>query len=254
MGCDTGRYTLSQQGRRLWRSVSTPPKALLRHWLDADYITTSFGIKIWTARSDIPESIRMGLFDDKYERTEVLLAQVTLHSRDRVLDIGAGIGLVGLVATGICGEGNVLSCEANPYLEPIIRKNYQLNKWEPNLVMCAVTSDGRDLTFFRQQEDWVASSAFVRGRMGDEIIVQSVMINDLIDRHRPTAIIMDVEGGEVELLPVADLEGVRVVIVEMHPGIVGKELIEQAVEGMKEKGWRIARKRVDTVAFVPQEL
>ena len=249
-----GRYTLMQQSRRLRRAVSRGPKSLLRNWLNPDYITTSYGIKICTARSDIPESIRMELFHGTYERSEALFTQVTVHSRDRVLDIGAGIGLVGLVATRICGEGNVLSCEANPYLESIIRKNYQLNKWKPNLVMCAVTSDGRDLTFFRQQEDWVASSAFVRGRMGDEIVIQSVMINDLIDRHRPTVITMDVEGGEVELLPVSDLGGVRGVIVEMHPWIVGKEPIEQVVEGMKEKGWRIARKRANTVVFLSQEL
>ena len=249
-----GRYTLRQQGRRLWRSVSRPPKLLLRIWLNSDYITTSYGIKIWTAHSDIPESIRMALFEDKYERADALLTQVILHSRDRVLDLGGGIGLVGLVATRICGEGNVLSCEANLDLESIIRKNYRLNKWEPNLLMCAVTSDGRDLTFFQQPEDWIASSAFAQGRKGNEITAQSVMINDLIGRHHPTVIIMDVEGVEVELLPVADLRGVRVVIVEMHPDIVGKESIEQVVEGMKERGWRITRESSNTVVFVQQEL
>ena len=254
MGRSIGRYTLMQQSRRLWRIILRLPKGLLRYWLNADSITTSYGIKISTARSDIPESIRKALFYDTYERSEALLTQVTVHSQDRVLDIGTGIGLVGLVATRICGEGNVLSCEANPHLEPMVRKNYRLNGWEPNLIMCAVTSDGRDLTFFQQQDDWIASSAFVRGRQGHEITVQSVMINDLIDRHRPTVITMDAEGGEMELLPAADLGGVRAVIVEMHPHIVGKEPIEQIFEGMKERGWRIARRRGGTTVFVSQEL
>ena len=195
------------------------------------------GVKICTARGEIPKSVRSMLFKGTYEAHECNLVKHTVHPSDRVLEIGAGIGLVSLVATRNCGEGNVLSCEANPALESIIRGNYMLNGWVPNLTMCAVTSDGRDLTFFRDN-NVLSSSIFDRGLTDEEIIVESIAINDLIDRHRPSVIVMDVEGSEIELLPAADLSQVREVIVEMHPHIVGEEKIVSLVKNTEAKGFR----------------
>ena len=88
------------------------------------------------------------LYQGAYETPECDFVERTVRADDRVLELGAGIGVVGLIATRICGEGNVMSWEANPNLEALIRKNYRLNLWSPNLFMRAVTSDGRDVDFF----------------------------------------------------------------------------------------------------------
>ena len=59
-------------------------------------------------------------------------------------EIGCGIGLVSLVARKICTEGFVISYEANPQMETLIRKNYALNNLVPNLEMKAVSIDGKN--------------------------------------------------------------------------------------------------------------
>ena len=139
----------------------------------------------------------------------------------------------------------MLSCEANPEMESLIRKNYLLNGWQANLLMRAVTADGRKMTFFHN-DNILSSSAFDRGLVGDRIVVESCAIGNLIDSHDPSFIIMDVEGGEIELLSAADLTRVRTIVVEMHPHIVGEKKIAMLVNDMKERGFGIPEVRHKT--------
>ena len=214
---------------------------LKMHWRRLRNVKTLTvrGVKVRTARGEIPKTVRSMLFKGTYEAHECDLVERVVRSGDRVLEIGAGIGLVSLVATRLCGEGHVFSYEANPDLEPVIRKNYRLNGWAPDLTMRAVTSDGRDLPFFRSS-NVVSSSVVDRSLAGDRIVVESLAINDLIDEHRPSVVIMDVEGSEVDLLSTADLSRVRTLIAEMHPHIVGKEKITMLVGDIETKGFRLA--------------
>ena len=213
---------------------------LKMHWrrlLNVKTLTVR-GVKVRTAHGEIQKTVRSMLFKGTYEAHECELVERVVRSGDRVLEIGAGIGLVSLVATRFCGEGHVFSYEANPDLESVIRKNYRLNGWTPDLTMRAVTSDGRDLPFFRSS-NVVSSSVIDRNLTGDRIVVESLAINDLIDEHRPSIVIMDVEGSEVDLLSTADLSRVRILIVEMHPHIVGKEKVTMLVGDIEARGFRL---------------
>ena len=214
---------------------------LKMHWRRLRNVKTLTvrGVKVRTARGEIQKTVRSMLFKGTYEAHECDLVERVVLPGDRVLEIGAGIGLVSLVATRLCGEGHVFSYEANPDLEPVIRKNYRLNGWTPDLTMRAVTSDGRDLPFFRSS-NVVSSSVVDRNLAGDRIVVESLAINDLIDEHRPSVVIMDVEGSEVDLLSTADLSRVRILIAEMHPHIVGKEKITMLVGDIETRGFRLA--------------
>ncbi|MSO70549.1 MAG: FkbM family methyltransferase [Alphaproteobacteria bacterium] len=194
------------------------------------------GVRIRTAISDVPRSVRTALFKGTYESFECELVERVLKAGDRTLEIGAGIGLVSLVATRQCGEGNVLSCEANPDLEATVRANYALNGWTPNLLIKAVTADGRDLVFYKDSKV-VSSSAYDRKLNGQQVTVPSVAVNELIARHRPGVVIIDVEGGEIEVLPAADLSGVRTIIAELHPHIVGAEKIDAVVQNLVGQGF-----------------
>ncbi len=199
------------------------------------------GVKVITDRKRIPPFIQKLLFRRQYEDQERALVVKHLRPGDRVLEIGCGIGLVSLVATRVCGEGNVFSYEANPQMEEIIRENYRLNGWEPNLTMKAVTADGRRLKFF-QEENILSSSLLDRNLDGREIEIESVAINDAIRRHDPTVIVMDVEGAEEEILPVADLEGVRALILELHPHIIGAAKVSALVKDLEARGFSLREK------------
>jgi FkbM family methyltransferase len=213
---------------------------LKMHWRRMRNLQTLrlHGVLVGTSKESVPHSVRNALFKEVYEAHECELVKRAVRPQDRVLEIGAGIGLVSLLATRMAGEGQVLSCEANPALKPAILANYALNGWTPKLKMAAVTSDSGMVTF-HQNENLLSSSRIDRKLAGREITVPSVGINELIADHRPKVIIMDVEGSETELLAKADLSGVSSIIVEMHPHIVGAAEIDRLLEKLQSAGFKV---------------
>jgi FkbM family methyltransferase len=220
------------------------------HWhrLRDTRILNLHGVKVRTGMEDVPKSVRSALFKGTYEKFECDLVKQHVTAGAKVLEIGTGIGLVSLVATRLSGQGNVLSYEANPKMEATIRANYLLNGFEPNLRMKALTADGRELTFF-QDQNILSSSLHERDIKSTTITVPSVAINDVLKEAAPSVILMDVEGAEVELLEIADLSNVKVMIIEMHPHIVGHDVIDGLLESLNAQGFTPAEQQHKTYLF-----
>jgi FkbM family methyltransferase len=220
------------------------------HWhrLRDTRILNLHGVKVRTGMEDVPKSVRSALFKGTYEKFECDLVKQHVTAGAKVLEIGTGIGLVSLVATRLSGQGNVLSYEANPKMEATIRANYLLNGFEPNLRMKALTADGRELTFF-QDQNILSSSLHERDIKSTTITVHSVAINDVLKEAAPSVILMDVEGAEVELLEIADLSNVKVMIIEMHPHIVGHDVIDGLLESLNAQGFTPAEQQHKTYLF-----
>jgi FkbM family methyltransferase len=220
------------------------------HWhrLRDTRILNLHGVKVRTGMEDVPKSVRSALFKGTYEKFECDLVKQHVTAGAKILEIGTGIGLVSLVATRLSGQGNVLSYEANPKMEATIRANYLLNGFEPNLRMKALTADGRELTFF-QDQNILSSSLHERDIKSTTITVPSVAINDVLKEAAPSVILMDVEGAEVELLEIADLSNVKVMIIEMHPHIVGHDVIDGLLESLNAQGFTPAEQQHKTYLF-----
>jgi FkbM family methyltransferase len=206
------------------------------------------GVTLSTDASAIPRSVRTGLFKGSYEDHERKLARRLLKPGDRVLEIGAGIGFVSLLCRKICSAGNVRSYEANPLLEPIIRRNYALNSMEPDLRMRAITLDGAPITFFRN-DNIISSSTLERDGFSEKIVVQSEALSEVLAEYRPTVVIMDVEGAEVDLLAQSNLDGVRHVIVEIHPHLTGDRAIAAMRAALVSMGFSVEGEEHKTLLF-----
>jgi FkbM family methyltransferase len=218
--------------------MQSPFRALKLHWrrlLDLQEMTLD-GIKVSTAQDTIPRFVRSALFKGTYESHERELVRQLLRRGDRVLEIGTGIGVVSLLCAKICGVENVLSYEANPVLESVIRKNYGLNELTPNLRMRAITVDGEPITFFRS-DNIVSSSTKDRGRHAEKMTVESDRFDDVLTGHRPDVVIMDVEGAEIELLSSSSLTGVKHIVVEVHPHITGEDKIGAMLASLRAIGF-----------------
>lgn len=223
--------------------MRNPARHLLKHWhLLADSQTAQiYGLRINTPR-EMP--LRHAIFKGTHEYDAVRMIRQSVRPGDKVLEIGTGLGVTGLVATQQAGEGNVLCYEADSSLEPLIRSNYRLNGWEPNLVMQPVTSDGRPVRLFRSEayKPDLTSLFGGSGRPSESAEIDSQAIGEVLREHPPDVLIMDAEGAEAELLSLATLPKTRVAIIEMHPFIIGNEAVAGLIETMKRNGFDLIRK------------
>jgi FkbM family methyltransferase len=220
------------------------------HWRRLRDVQTMshYGVRVKTGHEDVPRPVRNALFKGTYEQHECELVKAHLRPGDRVLEIGCGIGLVSILAARVCGEGHVFSYEANPEMEPVIQANYALNGLQPILTMQAVTADGRDLTFHRQ-DNVLSSSIYDRGIGAQEITIPSTAIDDALAAAQAKVVIMDVEGAEEELLPAADLTGVQTMSIEMHPHIIGEDRVCDLSDGLVAQGFELLATRHKTYLF-----
>ncbi len=186
---------------------------------------------------------------DAHEDQERELVRTYLKQGDRILEIGTGIGMVSLLVNNICGTDNVRSYEANPDLGPLILANFSLNGIEPDLHMKAITKDGSKIEFFKD-ERVLSSSTIDRGINSTKCVVESDALEAVLLSYKPDFIVMDVEGAEVELLKDTNLEGVRGLIVELHPHIVGQEKIDALVADLNSIGFQISANRGKTYVFL----
>lgn len=185
----------------------------------------------------VPRSVSTAIIKGTYEAPEMMLVESAVRPGDRVLEIGTGVGIVSLLCNRIAGEGNVISYEANASLEPIILENFRLNGINPRLVLKAVTLDGNPIEFFHN-DNIISSSVHDRGLPAQKRSIESIAINDAIFGNNANVLVVDIEGGEVDLLPSADLTSVRELIIELHPHIVGDDSISSLITSLVKAGFK----------------
>jgi len=216
--------------------VSTRGLRYLMHRLTGRKTTRLDDMTLICDPTIIDRAITREIIKGGYELAERQLARQAILPGDKVLEIGAGIGAVGILCAKLAGQGNVTSYEANPNLEPTIRSNFALNGMVPDLVLKAITVDGGPISFFRN-ENFVSSSLYDRKLAAEKIEVASDAIDVALKARQATIIVMDVEGAEIDILPAADLSGVREIIVEVHPHIVGEAAVQTMLDSLRAKGF-----------------
>ena len=80
-------------------------------------------------------------------------------------------------------------------------------------------------------------------RSHTKCFVQSAALDDILEEINPDTIIMDVEGAEVDLLGSSKLNGIKQMIVEIHPHIVGEEKISRLNQKLQTSGFQILEVR-----------
>lgn len=205
------------------------------------------GIRLNTDPDFVPRAINKALLEKKYESEELELVHASIEANDRVLEIGAGIGFIGIACARICGEDNILSYEPNPAMKPVIEANYALNAMRPNLRNRAVATQSGETDFFFS--DAVLSSSLIDRQQGNATRVEADAISDVIGEFQPTAIVMDAEGAEIDLLRACDLENVSTIVVEMHPHVTGNDAVSKLCDYLQGLGFRKNKQKGKTSLF-----
>jgi len=168
----------------------------------------------------------------RYEGQEIAGALDVIREGDNVLEMGAGIGLVGAIAAKNGKPAKVISFEANPNLIEHIQALYKLNRLSKkievrNEVLISAPNAPRKMTFHLRNSYLGSSLIDTDRRETTPVDVATKSFKSLCRTFKPDVILMDIEGGELDFLRHASLEGVRAIVIEFHPLAYG-------VAGMRE--------------------
>jgi FkbM family methyltransferase len=181
------------------------------------------GIKLPIDRSIITDRILYSIMRGHYESTEAEALRKFVLPRDNILELGGGIGLISSLAAKVAHEGKVICVEANPHLIPYIQKVHQANGVKPTVInaIAAGNSAKTEATFYLRKNFWVSSMSPEPRDYVDQVQVPLASITKLVTDHKPTVVIIDIEGGEMDLIDSDWTHGVRLVMMEIHPDVTG---------------------------------
>lgn len=174
-----------------------------------------------------------------YETGELTIISKTISVNDRILEIGSGLGFLAIYCSKQVGEKNVISFEANPYLEPYHNKIFKINNIFPVIIYKAVSLNNNPISLnIDTKKFWSTSILPFKSKDIKKVTVDSVNINDIIKLYAPTYLIVDIEGFEIELLPeITDFLTIQKLQLEIHPNVTGNEQIINLKNHLIHKGF-----------------
>lgn len=176
----------------------------------------------------------------RYEHQEADAILAHLRPGDRFMDLGAGIGFLCALAAQVVGEEAVIGVEAVPDTLALARETLAVNGFQGiQLVHGAVTgAKSGEVEFGQRPAFWASALQGPEGWPANARIIRvpALALASLLAEHRPTVICCDIEGAELQVLA-TPLTGVRLVVVELHPGLYGAEGEGQVRQGLVAQGF-----------------
>lgn len=215
---------ISKTGKRIRSVLWRLPKA--NH-------ATNYGVRLPLKHPAITPPILKDIFFGGYESKEAELVGKRITEDDVVMEIGAGIGFLSALCAKVTGGKRVFAYEANPQLMDIIKHVHGLNQVAPTVSNVLLGEGEGERTFWLEKDYW-ASSLIQGAADTTPIQVRQIDLNQEIQRIRPSFLILDIEGGEYELLRHANLDPIRKIVIEVHPHVLGYTQVSEIL------GWLFA--------------
>jgi FkbM family methyltransferase len=230
---------MSSRRRRSWTRRSLRK---LSNWLLYQYrvsrrtVVTIEGVRIRVGRHMSPR-VERAISRGDYELDELRVIRLVLSPDDIVLNVGAGLGVISAYCAQRIGSGRVFAFEANPDLEPRIRENFALNEVDPALDMCAVRATPGRVTIHRRKHIFTPSVLAPQDG-ARSIEVPGKALNYLLEKIRPTLLIVDVESAEAELFDGARLAELSTIVLELNERVVGEVKARRVRAALAGLGFR----------------
>jgi FkbM family methyltransferase len=182
-------------------------------------LTDSNGL-MFNFNENTPAFLLKILANGTYEQAETALIKQFITSEDRVLELGAGIGYMGVLAMTHCKPASYIAYEANPALIPLIKQNMESNKVQFDVRNAILLNHEKDQIFYVTPV--FLGSSLIQPRSGtyETVMIPSHNKHVVIEELKPTALIVDIEGGEDEFFNELDLNSVNKIIMEIHPAVL----------------------------------
>ena len=185
-------------------------------------------------------AFRACFFERVYEKYELELMPRYVRPDDRVLELGACIGIVSCATNQLLSDKSKhVVVEANPYCLPALYRNRELNSAGFLVEHCAVDTKP-EVTFYLYP--CILAGTSQRGT-SRPVRLPAKSLSQLIREHGPfDVLIIDIEGSEREAFEDAAIlfKGCRLVIVELHEWAIGKAGVERCRQILRDSGMAFA--------------
>ena len=206
-----------------------------------EIVATYHGIEVPEAPHFGPNMIK-SMQEGRYERSEIKAGLAVIQPGARILEMGAGSGIVGAAIAKNCMAEKIISIKANPNLIDHICKLYDHNEISDiievrHAVVLSEPSPPSMIDFFLRG-NFLGSGLTIMKKPEKAIKVTVPVISYAALRAEfpHNVIVMDIEGAEREFLRDANLDGVETIILEVHRDIYGREGMREIRQSFANAG------------------
>lgn len=186
---------------------------------------------------------------DDYETSDLELLARHVGAGERLMVVGGGIGVAAALGARLTGE-SVVVVEANAALHPVIAAQASLNGGRAEIVHAAAVADAREhpagsVLFQVAADFWYSRLGAGEGA----VAVPALAFDALCEAHRPTAVLMDIEGAEAAILARPVPLTVRTLVVEVHTPELGAGPTGEVLTSLVRDGFRIVDQQAQSWAL-----
>lgn len=191
----------------------TAPAGATTIWLD--------GVEIELDPRWASSAVREAVHDGSYEHAERSVLASSLSPDDVFLEVGAGLGLLATLAGRTVRRGRVVAIEGNPVMARVARETTARNGVAADIRNVVLLSSPPPASAdFYVREDFRDSSLDPAGQ-GVRTPVAVAETRETIASVGATYLMVDIEGGEIDLLDTTLPECVRAICIETHSRFTG---------------------------------
>jgi FkbM family methyltransferase len=213
------------------------------------------GVEVMLDEAWASPQVQTALRSGSYERAEREVLAATLSPDDTYLELGCGIGLLATLAAARVGDRNVVAVEANPVLANAARKTASCNGHtiEIRNVVLLRNPVGAVTSFYVRPDFRESSlSPLPEAQKGAELPAELQRIQvPTVDAYETIASVgasyfmVDIEGGETDLLRLPLPNCVTTVCVDLHAEATGIDAQSDMVAALLANGFDLDIGRSD---------
>jgi len=206
---------------------------------DIKYHTLN-SIKIPLLPEIISPNLKRAIVNNTYEFGEYNELQRIIAKGENILEIGAGIGYMSALCRRDSNVNNITIFEANPKLIDFIKLVHSLNDVKNVDLRHGVLLNNHyedSINFYIRKDFWASSLS--KEKFGHKKVVKVPVynFNKTISEVKPSLIICDIEGGELNLFKNSDLAGVKKIYIELHQNLLGRKGMQEMFKIFQNRGF-----------------
>ncbi|MDD5037250.1 MAG: FkbM family methyltransferase [Methylococcaceae bacterium] len=193
------------------------------------------GVDIYVDPSLFSGPIVESIIKGSYESHEASQVNSLIQPGEVILEIGAGCGFISTFAAKNPNCTKVYAVEANPALIPVIQKTHEKNGVDITLYNEILGKEEGYVDFYLHEDFWASGTHSWLGKRS--VKVKTTPFQMRLEQIRPTMIVCDIEGGELDLFDGVNLAGVKKILMELHQPTIGRHGMKKLFDNLSAQNF-----------------